>query len=104
MGKIGGEFLIRNGQTKEECYLKSIRNEKSRDLLLDYAYGQNMGNLPKKSRKGAKKEDTTSRGEAVATWTEDETQAMYFRSRIEAQRVIDRWRVLQWAKATIVSA
>lgn len=102
---MGHEYLIKNGRTKEECYLKSIATEKSRDVLLEYKYGQNLGNKKKRSRKREWiREEEKPQGQTVATWTEDETQAMYFGSMIEAQRVIDRWRVLQWARATIVSA
>lgn len=50
------------------------------------------------------REEEKPKGQSVATWTEDETQAMYFGSVIEAQRVIDRWPVLKMAKATIISA
>ena len=102
---MGHEYLIKNGRTKEECYLKSIGTEKIRDVLLEYAYGQSLGEKKTKSRKREWiREEEKPKGQSVATWTEDETQAMYFGSVIEAQRVIDRWPVLKMAKATIISA
>lgn len=63
---MGCEYLIKNGRTKEECYLKSIGTEKVRDPLFEYEYGQNFGTRKKKGKKQKKQEEERPRGAAVA--------------------------------------
>lgn len=96
----GAGYLIRNGRTKEECYLKDVRTERGRDLISEYTF-QLPGSRPPKRRK-KKEEEETPEACAVATWTTDETQAMYFDTMRDAQKLIEKWSVLRMAKPTIV--
>lgn len=96
----GAGYLIRNGGTKEEVYLKSVQREMVREILSEYEFHLPKGRPPRKKpgRKPAEpKEDSPT-----ATWTADETQAMYFSSLRDAEKMIEKWPILRKAQATIV--
>ena len=96
----GAGFLIRNGRTKEEVYLKSIRKERSRDLQMEYEFHMPNGNAPRRKKRKEKEEIQAMC--AVSTWTADETQAMYFDTRKDAERMIESWDLLKHAHAEII--
>ena len=85
------EYLIKHTGMQEEYYLKDVTKERLKDPE------------PVHSHKGRKwkcvesREEITPRGENVATWTQDETQAQYFGSRKEAEKLIKKWPVLRFA-------
>lgn len=97
----GAGYLIRNGRTKEEVYLKDIRNERYRDPMAETEFHLD-GSRPMRRRKKAETEKAAPENCAVATWTPDETQAMYFPTLREAEKTIERWHELRMARATIV--
>lgn len=96
----GQEWLIRNGRTKEECYLRMIRKERKSSWAEDPVGSLQIQKKKKASRRSEVLPEETAPGLcAVATWTMDETQAMYFRSEAEALALIEQWPVLKKAKA-----
>ena len=99
----GAGFLIRNGRTKEECYLRSVGYDPVKGILVKDEFGQRL--VPKKGRKWKcveSRQEIRPKSTTTAIWTRDETQAMYFGSRAEAQKLIDKWLVLRLANPTIV--
>ena len=99
----GAGFLIRNGRTKEEAYLKSIRKERKTSWMESPVGQQEVPDSKKARRRGEiEPEDEAPQLCAVATWTMDEEQAMYFGSRAEAEKMIQKWPVLQHARAEVI--
>lgn len=96
----GAGYLIRNGRTKEEVYLKSVSRERMREIMAEYEFHLPKGRKPRKKKQ--KPEEGTQEYGATATWTEDETAAMHFETMREAQQLIDKWSILRMAGATIV--
>ena len=98
----GAGFLIRNGRTKEEVYLMSVGKDKAKDRM---EFGSDQEPILRKGRKWKcveSIEEIMPKSTTTAIWTRDETQAMYFGSRVEAQKLIDKWLVLRLANPTIV--
>ena len=99
----GAGFLIRNGRTGEECYLVDVGKDIPRDLEAE-AFGDSA---PKRGRKWKcveSREKIAPKSTTTSIWTQDETLAMYFGSRAEAQDLIKNWHVLQMAGAYVVQA
>ena len=99
----GTGYLIRNGRTKEECYLQSIGKDPARNPVYDYLTGREVS-MPKKRKWKCveSREEIGPRTTITSRWTADETKAMYFGSRAEAEKTILKWKVLQMAKAFVV--
>ena len=96
----GAGYLIRNGRTQEECYLKCILKDRNRDIVLEEGFDWKKKRTRK--RRPEKKPEELSEICATAVWMTDETQATYFSSRAEAQKLIDQWHVLQMARAVVI--
>ena len=96
----GAGFLIRNGRMTEEYYLKDIRTERGRDLNIEYEFHLPGTCRPLKRKKKEEKEAPETC--AVATWTKDESEAMYFETMRDAQKLIEKWHVIRMARPTIV--
>lgn len=96
----GAGWLIRNGRVREEYYLKSIRNEKVRDIVAENEFHLPKGRPPRK--RGREKPRAPEEACLTAIWTQDETQAMYFPTMREAQKMIEKFSILRMARATIV--
>ena len=96
----GAGYLIRNGRTAEECYLKCILKDRNRDIVLEEGFDWKKKRTRK--RRPEKKPEELSEICATAVWMTDETQATYFSSRAEAQKLIDQWHVLQMARAVVI--
>ena len=94
------EFMIRQIVDGEEYYLKAVETDRLRDLLLEEAFGRKMSR--KKKTANEKKAQDPNNQNVTATWTKDETKAMYFRSMKEAEKVIRKWKELR--NGTIISA
>ena len=96
----GAGYLIRNGRTQEECYLKAIQKDRNRDPLLEEGFDWKKKKTRKRRPEKAPEElpDTC----ITAIWTMDETQAKYFSSAAEAQQLIDRTKILQRAHARVI--
>ena len=99
----GTGYLIRNGRTKEECYLQSIGKDPARNPVYDFLTGRE---IPKKRNRKWKcvesREEIGPKTTATSRWTADETKAMYFGSRAEAEELIQKWKVLKMARAYVV--
>lgn len=88
------EFIIKNGAIKEDYYLKSVTMDHPRNQ--DPAVWGTPKGRGRKWKRESDAERQRPKGDVTATWTTDETKAMYFRSRKEAQGMIDKWsRVLR---------
>lgn len=96
----GAGYLIRNGRTAEECYLKSVMKDRVRDPLLEAGF--DWKKTKRRKRRPEKKQEELPDTCATAIWTMDETQALYFGSRAEAQELIDGWNVLKLARAVVI--
>ena len=96
----GAGYLIQNGRTQEECYLKCILKDRNRDIVLEEGFDWKKKKARK--RRPEKKPEELSEICATAVWMTDETQATYFSSRAEAQKLIDQWHVLQMARAVVI--
>ena len=95
------EFIIKNGAFKEEYYLKSVTMDHPRNP--DPAIWGTPKGRGRKWKRESDAERQRQKGDVTATWTTDETKAMYFQSRRAAQETIDQWsRVLR--NAVIVEA
>lgn len=102
------EYLIRNGAVKEECYLKDVSKGKPKAMLDEFEFGRTPNEQSRK--KGQKWEwscvrdhsEETPKGFVTATWTKDETQALYFPTRAAAEKLIKKYSVLR--NAVIVEA
>lgn len=100
----GTGWLIRNGRTAEECYLKDIRKERYRDPLFEIEYGTPARERGRKRKHAEERQEDMPEPCAVATWTMDETQAIYYASAAEARKVIASWPLLQKARAKVIQA
>lgn len=86
------EYVIRHTEMQDDYFLKEVKKERSKDLQPVHS---------KRGRKGKCVESTeeiTPRGESIATWTKDLTQAKYYGSRKDAETTIRRWPVLRFAE------
>lgn len=91
------EFIIKNGALKEEYYLKAVTMDRPRnpDPAI-WGTPKGRGRRWKAEEKMRIDEAQRQSGDVTATWTKDETEALYFRSRKAAQETIDKWsRVLR---------
>ena len=98
----GAGYLIKNGRTREEVYLKEIRTERVRNIAMENEFHLEGSGKARRRKRKEEQEKKAPDSCAVATWTKDETQEMYFPTLREAEKTIERWHVLRMARPTIV--
>ena len=106
-----GEYLIRKVIDGEEYYLKEVSRDRIRDPIFDKPFGDPKGkkgpnpygDLGKRARKRAEDPPADECKLVTATWTKDETKAMYFQSMKAAENIIRKWGK-HVRGATIISA
>ena len=98
----GAGYLIRNGRTQEECYLKCILKDRNRDIVLEEGFDWKKKRT-RKRRPEKKPEELSEIFRANAKKSQYVKSSLIRRIHIEeAQELIDGWNVLKLARAVVI--